>query len=462
MVIRQSRVHWGPRADPRHADAAPRLSTLNESPAAPDVDAGLLLEFMFRLAQALLACGEQTAQVELLLRRIAAAYGMRRSRVVVFPTAVFVTFHDGNDERITLAEGPTYSLRLDQIADVYALTKTAEDASVTPRDGLDQLARILARDSRFGWFGGVVGHVVLTVGLAMVLKASLPNVVAAGLLGAIVGALKLVNRDRPVFAVPTPVIAAALVAAIVSLAHKYGLPVDPAYVLVPPLVTFLPGAMLTLGMVELAYGDMVAGSSRLITGFVQLVLLAFGFVAGVMLTGYLPQDLNVVPDDVTDTWSAWAQWAAVIVFGLGVYMHFSAPQRSMAWVLLVLVVAFAAQQAAATVFTPEISGFFGMLVATPLGYLIQTRFRGPPAMVTFLPAFWLVVPGSLGLRSVAQLLSDRAAGLDGMVTVVFAIASIALGTLVGASVYKAVTEQFGWWRLQVGRVGAYVRRSRRR
>jgi len=151
----------------------------------------------------------------------------------------------------------------------------------------------------------------------------------------------------------------------------------------------------------------------------------------------------------------------VIIFGAGVYLHFSAPQRSFWWVLLVLLVVFAVQQLAAAVFSSEISGFFGMLVATPLGYLIQTRFRGPPAMVTFLPSFWLVVPGSLGLRSVTHMLSDRTAGIDGLITVVFAIASIALGTLVGASLYKAVTEQFGWWRLQIGRVGSYMRRNRR-
>lgn len=83
-------------------------------------------------------------------------------------------------------------------------------------------------------------------------------------------------------------------------------------------------------------------------------------------------------------------------------------------------------------------------------------------MVTFLPSFWLVVPGSLGLRSVTHLLSDQAAGIEGLITVVFAMTSIALGTLVGASLYKAVTEQFGWWRLQIGRVGSYVRRANRR
>ena len=85
---------------------------------------------MFRLGQAYLACGEQTAQVELMLRRIAAAYGMRRSRVVAFPTAIFITLHDGVDERVTLSEGPLEPLRLDQMADVYALGAAAQRGEV--------------------------------------------------------------------------------------------------------------------------------------------------------------------------------------------------------------------------------------------------------------------------------------------------------------------------------------------
>ena len=55
----------------------------------PGVDTKVLLEFLYRLGQAYLACGEQTAKVELLLRRTATAYGMKKARVVAFPTAVF-------------------------------------------------------------------------------------------------------------------------------------------------------------------------------------------------------------------------------------------------------------------------------------------------------------------------------------------------------------------------------------
>jgi uncharacterized membrane protein YjjP (DUF1212 family) len=241
---------------------------------SPTTDTSALLEFMFRLGQAYLACGEQTAKVELLLRRTATAHGIRRPRVVAFPTAVFISLHDGADERVTLAEGPTQTLRLDQIADVYALGAAAQRGEVAPREGLERLTAILRKTARFGPTGVVVGHTILTVGLAIVLMPALMNLAAAAVLGALVGALKVFNRDRPVLAVPLPVVAAGMVSALVFLAVKRGLPVDPLHVLVPPLVAFLPGGTLTLGMVELAYGDMVSGSSRLITGFVQLVLLA--------------------------------------------------------------------------------------------------------------------------------------------------------------------------------------------
>jgi uncharacterized membrane protein YjjP (DUF1212 family) len=417
------------------------------------IDAEVLLELMYRLGQAYLACGEQTAEVERMLRSTAGAFGMRSARIVAFPTAVFITLHDGRAQHVTLAEGLSHGLRLDQIADIHALCNAAERAEVTPHEGLARLAEILRQSGRFGPVGIVAGHSVLSAGLAMLLMPTLTNLAGAALLGFVVGLLKLVNRDRPVLALPTPVFAATLVSALTYLAVQHGLPVDPLYLLVPPLVTFLPGAMLTLGMVELAYGDMIAGTSRLITGLVQLVLLAFGLAAGAALVGFSPDSLvEAAAPTIGQTWARWAPWVAVAVFGTGVYFHFSAPRRSIGWLLLVLLLTFGAQRFAGSIFNTEMSGFFGMLVATPLGYLIQHQFKGPPAVVTYLPSFWLVVPGSLGLHSVTRMLSDRMAGIESLVGAIFAIASIALGTLVGASLYKGLDEHFGWLRLQVGRV----------
>jgi uncharacterized membrane protein YjjP (DUF1212 family) len=419
-----------------------------------------LLEFLYRLAQALIACGEQTATVELALRRAAAAYGMRRARIVAFPTAVFISVFDGEHERVTLAEGPTQVLRLDQIAAVYALRDDAERAQVAPAQGRERLATILKQRARFGAPGVVVGNAVMALGVAMILQPTSERMATALLLGFVVGVLKVFNRDRPVLAVPLPVIAATLVPTLVFLAVRRGWPIDPLPALVPPLVTFLPGAMLTLGMTELAYGDMVSGSSRLMAGFVQLLLLAFGLAAGATLTGYGHADLvEAAQLSSGGAWNWVTPWIAVLVFGCGAFLHSSAPRGSLPWILLVLFVAFATQQSTALVFGKQASGFFGMLAVTPLSYLVQLKFGGPPAMVTFLPGFWLLVPGVMSLLSVTRMLSDRNAGIDGMIAALFLIVSLALGTLMGAALYRQATERLGAWRLQLGRVGRYFRRG---
>jgi uncharacterized membrane protein YjjP (DUF1212 family) len=427
---------------------------MNSKP--PGTDPSALLEFLFRLGQAYLASGEQTALVELYLQRVASACGMRQSRVVAFSTALFIVVHDGRGERITLAEATTQALRLDQIADLYTLGEAAQRGEVTPNDGLERLADLLRSAPRFGFIGAVLGHAVLSVGVALVLMPALRNLAAASVLGAIVGVVKAFYRDRPVLAAPLSVVAAALVSVLVFLAVKQGLPVDPQYALVPPLVTFLPGAMLTFAMVELAGGDLVSGSSRLIAGFVQLVLLAFGLTAGAIVAGYRPENLmDATRQSVPAPWDVLGPWVGVLVFWIGVYFTFSAPRNSFWWMLLVLVFAFAAQQLTVGLVGVELSGFFGTLVATPLGYVIQKHCAGPPSMVTFLPSFWLLVPGAMGLLTVNRMLSDPTR-LDGLISVAFTLASIALGTLVGASIEKGLAAGIGRWRPRAGNSGPLV------
>jgi hypothetical protein len=59
-----------------------------------------------------------------------------------------------------------------------------------------------------------------------------------------------------------------------------------------------------------------------------------------------------------------------------------------------------------------------------------------------------------------RLLSEPARH-DGLINVVFTLALIALGTLVGASLCKWLTQTFDWWQLQVGRVGRFFRPGRK-
>ncbi len=151
----------------------------------------------------------------------------------------------------------------------------------------------------------------------------------------------------------------------------------------------------------------------------------------------------------------------MLLFCVGVFLHLSAPRNALPWIVLVALLAVLIQRVTSGIFGAEISGFFAVMVgAMPLSHLIQMRFGGPPAMVTSLPAFWLVVPGSFGLLSVTRMMSDRAAGLEGLVTVVFVITAVALGTLVGTSLYRSVSEKLGWAREQLRRAARWLSSGR--
>src|SRR4029453_9346735 len=87
-----------------------------------------------------------------------------------------------------------------------------------------------------------------------------------------------------------------------------------------------------------------------------------------------------------------------------------------------------------------LSGFFGALAMTPVVLWIDDRPYGAPSLVTFLPAFWLLVPGAIGLIGVTEIVgADHSVGAEDLATALSSIASIALGVLIGSASYRTAT-----------------------
>lgn len=107
-------------------------------------------------------------------------------------------------------------------------------------------------------------------------------------------------------------------------------------------------------------------------GSVQLLLLAFGIVAGAELAG-LPSEA-VLMDVPVNLLGSWAPWLGVIVFGLAASVHFSAPRGALPWLLLVLLSAWVGQLLG----NQLVSGFFGALVMTPVALAIARLPGGRP------------------------------------------------------------------------------------
>jgi uncharacterized membrane protein YjjB (DUF3815 family) len=216
-----------------------------------------------------------------------------------------------------------------------------------------------------------------------------------------------------------------LVFALTNLRLIYG----SANLLVAPLVTFLPGAVLTTGMIEMASMHIISGSARLMYGAAVLMLLMVGIATGLSVSGLASHQVYAY-EAIGFPW--WAPLVGTLLFGVGTFFRLSGANRDLLWMLLVLYIAMLGQSLGERFFNPYIGAFTGATLMAISSELIGRAPRRAPAMATQMLAFWFLVPGARGLLSVTSILSEdlqsAAVGLGEMVVLIL---SITLGVLVG-------------------------------
>ena len=404
---------------------------------ASGTDRQELRQFLLYLGSGLTAAGEAVNQIEDRLHRVAKAYGAKRARISVLPTYSVVALEPGEAATLEPTRQLRGVLRLDQTAALFDILREAERGKLAPREGSARILRIIHRDPRFSPAVTIGGHMVLTVGICLVLKPTWGDLVLAALFGVLVGVMKRVGARWTSVQMIMPIGAAFVVASITFLLSGQGWADADVRSMVAPLVTFLPGATLTMAVVEISAAQMITGASRLVTGTLQLLLLAFGIVGAAEVVGVPSADELVdVPANLLG-W--WAPWLGVLLVGFGSYLFHSAPPRSLGWLCLVLYAGWIGQFLGNEVFGGYLSGFFGAIVMTPVAYLVERLPSGPPALVSFLPAFWLLVPGALGLIGLTEYMGqDAVAGLQDLIGTVGSMIAIALGVLCGYPLYRSL------------------------
>ena len=431
-VARVAERHLGPLAPADDRELAP----------APPQPPEAILELLRNLGVALSRAGDATERVTQILGDVASVYAVSGVTFFVVPTGVFVRIETGATSRMDFEAGGGEPLRLDQVDALYRLVDDIRHGLVDPEAAGERLSALVTSQPRFGGLVAVVASGVLTVGLGLLLNPTASALPAFLVIGFLVGGLRWWADRSAMLSLVLPVAAATVVTGVVFQWVAPALGVPPLELVIPSLVTFLPGAALTMATVELATGDMLAGSARLVYGLERLLVLAFGIALGTELAGF-----HAVPGGSATTVGWWAPWLGVLVFGLGQFFSSSAPRRTLGWLLVVLYVAYGVQAVSGRVLGTLGASFLAAAVVLPVCYAIQSRRSGPPVPVTFLPTFWLLVPGALGLQGVAQIVgADQAAGLSNFLDALMTIVAIAVGVVVGSGLSERIGRATSTWR----------------
>ncbi|MGW6396097.1 threonine/serine ThrE exporter family protein [Streptomyces sp. NPDC055103] len=393
-----------------------------------------LAALLCELGSDLLRAGERTAEVEGALHDVAARYGMR-ARSFVVPTGLFVRVGGGVDGRggeLDFAPVEGSDLRLDQVEALQSLVERMRTAEVPFEEARRALRDLRAKPERFSPSATILGYILLTVGLGSMRHATVPAVIGYAALGAGVGLLRLFGDRLPAARTALPVVAAILVT---TASLRWAGPLlheAPTVLYIPPLIAFLPGSALTLGAIELATGAALSGIARLAGAANVLLLLAIGILVGTELLSPRPSG-----GPASDTLGAWAPWVGVLLLGFGFLLYFSAPPRFTVWLLGALLVERFVQSVASEFAGATFGAFAAGALLPPMAKWVARRSHTPDQVV-FLPCFWLLVPGAVGLTSISEIIvaGDTGGGLDSMVGMVITVASIAMGVLVGAGLQQ--------------------------
>ncbi|KQR16756.1 threonine/serine exporter ThrE family protein [Cellulomonas sp. Leaf334] len=399
------------------------------------------VRFLMLLGEAMIDSSAPVVQVTRTLERVAAINGATDVEVIALPTALLVSVPGRTTTQTAASSAGWRQLRLHQVQDVLGVADDAEAGRVGPVEGAQRIETAVAAPPLYGGPTRVLGYVGVSAGLAMILGGGLVDVLVAAVLGAAIACLQVATVRLPAAYQALVVLSCAfVVSGAVFLLSRTGIDVGLLAPLVAPLVTFLPGALLTTAAIDLATRQMIAGSARLAAGVMQLVLLALGIVGAAALVGVPASEVGSAAYQPLG-WAA--PWIGVLVYGTGVVFHNCARRPALPWILLVLVVAYAGQVVGGLFFGGVFSAFIGALLMTPVAMFAATRPTGPPALVGFLPGFWLLVPGALGLVGVTSILGDGAQALNTVVTAGTTMVAISLGVLAGIALGSAVGRRAG-------------------
>ena len=395
----------------------------------PDVAAP---QFVAALGAAMSAANYPVTMVHQVMAQTARAYGLDHA-FLALPNYVQVGSASG--EGIYIAN-PDFNVRYDQSFPLAKLVAQAPSGTVSPAEGMAEIDRIRNLDKRFPVWITVIGYAVQSVGLALILQPTPWSLYGAAVLGLLVGVLSVIGRRIEAIGYMLPTVCALLVAFVVfKFESRWHVGTDSLRALAAPLATFLPGAAITLAVIELATNHVVSGASRLVAGFMQIAQLAFGILIAAQIAG-IP-DASLVTTQLNRL-GPWAPFLGVLVYGLGIWLNFAPPAKFLPWMVLMLYVAYGGQWVGNELLGSYASGFGGGLALILFALAISHRPNTPPTMSLVVPGFWLLVPGSLGFMGITQLLGTHSSAV--FTATLISMMSIAIGVQTGLLLWRAAIQ----------------------
>ncbi len=376
-----------------------------------------IIKFAHRLAMGLRSRGAPAHRVEDTMEGFTKAMGLKVG-FHVLPGAVLAS-HRGT-EVLTVSPGPPDLAGLDALE---TLAQEVVSGRITPSEGLQFLSDLDAADPPYSRSLTVFGFAAASAAAVSFFGGGPLEMAGSGVIGALCGLLIVLPMAE--------VLVAGIGTFALTIAAHF-VPMAGDIALVTGIIVLLPGFALTTALTELATRHLVSGTAGLAAAALTLLQLGFGVALGSRLAEFFVGP--VVWAEHSTQLPLWFEPVALVGVALSFAILLRARARHLPHVLGACVVALYATQAAGPILGPELAGGAGAFGVTIAANAASRRYQ-QPAAVWQVPGILLLVPGSLGFRSVTALLEhDVLGGVEAAFSTLLGAVALVGGSLLGAAV----------------------------
>jgi len=387
--------------------------------------------FILRLGHALHIYGLSADALEQALQAMSERLGLE-ANFFTTPTSIFAAFGTPERQHTHLIRVHPSDVDLGKLARLDAVSRDVEHGRLSVIDGSMRIDAIMAMPPTAAPLLRVAAYGVASAVVCRILGGGLNEVMVAGVAGLLTGSISVASKRLPHGTHVFELAAAFAVSLVVTcFAALSDLRLSIPTATLGGVIVLVPGLAVTVAMTELARRHLAAGTARLSGAFLVLVTIAFGVAVGSEVAGALVGDVrSVTPSRLPE----WTLTAALAIAPLAFGVLLRARLRDFPWLWLSAVLGYSAVRLAALSFGPALSASVGALVVGILANLYDRRGLGP-ASIAQVPGVLLLVPGSIGYRSLTSMLDQNViVGVTAGFTMILTAVAIAAGLLVSSVV----------------------------
>ncbi|MGX5175420.1 threonine/serine ThrE exporter family protein [Aliikangiella sp. IMCC44653] len=363
--------------------------------------------FLLRLAKALHTYGLPAYELEHTMNGCAEALGYG-IQCMSLPTSISMSIlpPDGSPQTfiIRVAPGEVNLAKLRQTTEVAQLVI---QETLTSEDGAKQLKSIASAKSEYAGWMMILAFGLVSACIARIFSGGIYEMCSAGIIGLTVGCIAQIARNKPLLGHLLPSICAFLATALaIVIDHFTQHEIATSVVVISGLIILLPGLSLTIAMAELATQNMVSGTARLTGAATVFIQLAFGSALAVEIGKFIQFDIQGA---TVASVPIWTTFIAVAVGAIALVPTFEARKKDTLWFLIAALSAYTSVYFASKLLGPTLGAFCGAIIVGLLAKFLSRAFNIPGAMI-MMPGFIILVPGSVGYRSILALVEKDVVG----------------------------------------------------